>query len=93
MVAISINTPGAYAFELQPGSSLTIDGLPVGGQALELVPGNHLLVLSGASSPDLTWRPPDATAFEPIDPGLLFGAPQGGNGLQATFYPTQDFTG
>jgi hypothetical protein len=39
------------------------------------------------------WQPAGAADWLPVDARMLFVAPPGGNGLQATFYPTQDFNG
>ena len=77
---------------------LSIDETPLStGQAVQLARGNHLVVLSGASypaaTPQLTWMAPGATGWQPIDERLIFAAPEGGNGLEATFYPTLDFQG
>jgi PA14 domain/Dolichyl-phosphate-mannose-protein mannosyltransferase len=92
---LTVDVQGAYAFQVSPGSSATIDGQNVAtDEPLLLVPGNHLLE---ARLPDgteiLQWRPPAATSYQPIDDARLFSAPPGGNGLLATFYPTQDFQG
>jgi hypothetical protein len=89
-----IDVPGAYAFQLPSDSSLTLDGANViTDQEVQLVPGNHLLEARLAENAGLLWRPPGATSYQPIDDGRLFSAPPGGNGLLATFYPTQDFEG
>jgi hypothetical protein len=87
-----LDTPGAYAFQLPTGTQMTIDGSPVATEApLELARGNHLVTLRGPSN--IEWRPPGAVGFEPIEDARWFAAPDGGNGLLATFYPTQDFQG
>jgi hypothetical protein len=61
------------------------------------VRGNHLIVLSSRGrdgvAPVLAWKPPGASDFEGVDDARLFAGPDGGNGLVATFYPTQDFAG
>jgi DNA-binding beta-propeller fold protein YncE len=92
-----VEAPGGYAFQVPPGLTLMVDGQQVAdAEPLLLARGNHLLMLSGASessTPDLKWRPPGAGDFRPIEDAALFAAPDGGNGLQATFFPTQDFQG
>jgi alpha-L-fucosidase len=74
---------------------MTLDRTPVKtGETLELARGNHLLVLSGASNTrQLEWQLPGASTYQKIDDRRLFAAPDGGNGLEATFYPTQTFEG
>jgi hypothetical protein len=80
------------------GRTFSLDGGQLAdAERVQLARGNHVLVVSGASAeatpPALTWQRPSAAAFEPIDPRALFKAPDGGNGLQAIFYPTQDWQG
>jgi hypothetical protein len=94
--ALALNAPGDYAFRLPGGFSITIDGAPLREtDRVQLARGNHLLNVRGpaGTSLDLSWWPPDATAWQPIDDRALFIAPQGGNGLEATFYPTADWQG
>jgi streptogramin lyase len=89
---LAVDVNGEYAFAFSTGTSVTVDGAPLSsGQSVQLVRGNHLLTLSGGS--DLQWRPPNTNTFEAVPDDRLFAAPDGGNGLLATFYPTQDFQG
>jgi len=88
--------PGVYAVQVPAGFSLSVDGLAVADAArLQLARGNHLIVLSSSAAsgaaPQLSWQPPGATDWQAIEDRLIFAAPEGGNGLQATFYPTPDF--
>ena len=87
-----LDVSGEYAFQLPPGTAMTLDGSPVSSESpLQLVRGNHLVTLTGGSS--VQWRPPGTSEFAPIEAARWFAAPDGGNGLLATFYPTQDFQG
>jgi hypothetical protein len=95
---LAVDVPGEYALRAPAGFTLTVDGGAVTDTArFELARGNHLISLSGAPasapSPQLEWQPPGATSWQPIEDRLIFAAPEGGNGLQATFYPTRDFAG
>ncbi len=94
---IGVDAPGAYAFEVPSGFTLLLDGASLStGHAVMLARGNHLAVLSGpptGPAPTLQWEMPGTTTFQAIEDRLIFSAPDGGNGLRATFYPTPDFQG
>jgi 4-amino-4-deoxy-L-arabinose transferase-like glycosyltransferase len=95
---LALDAGGQYGFRVPPTFQLAVDGLAVSDtERVELVSGNHLLSLSGTLSDgmrlDLAWQPPGATTWAPIDEHSLFIAPSGGSGLQATFYPSQDWQG
>jgi hypothetical protein len=97
-VDLSVDTPGDYALRATPGLRLSVDGRTVAEtDHVALVRGNHRVELGGTlgsgTDPSLEWQPPGSTTWQTIDNRLLFAAPNGGNGLQATFYPTQDFQG
>jgi hypothetical protein len=78
-----------------PGYRLSIDEREVSEtEHVQLERGSHLLVVSGPDgTPGLDWLVPGATTWQPVDDQALFAAPEGGNGLRATFYPRQDFQG
>ena len=89
---LTVDVSGAYAFNVGGSTAMTLDGAPVtSGQTMQLAKGNHLVTLTGGS--DVTWRPPGASTFTPIEDARWFAAPAGGNGLLATFYPTASFRG
>jgi hypothetical protein len=92
---LAAGIPGVYALRVPQGYTLTLDGLALSdGQAVQLPRGNHLLTLAGGTgTPQLSWRPPGSADWQLVDDRLVFSAPDGGNGLLATFYPTQDFQG
>ena len=90
---IALDQTGAYAFRSPLGGAVTIDGTSIAPtEHLELPRGNHLVSV-GAPRPLLEWQTPGAIQWQPVDPSVLFVAPDGGTGLQATFYPTANFTG
>ena len=89
---LDVDANGPYAFTFPQGTTLTVDGAPIsGGQTVQLVRGNHLVMLTGGS--DIRWRLPDGNAFEVVPDERWSSAAAGGNGLLATFYPTQSFQG
>jgi hypothetical protein len=90
-----VQTPGPYALRAPPGYRLSVDEREVAEtDRVQLERGSHLLVVSGpAGTPGLEWLPPGATTWQPVNDRALFAAPEGGNGLLATFYPRQDFQG
>jgi len=97
-MGLAIDAPGAYGLRLTDGFQLTVDGERVtSGARVELARGNHrvdivgLLESSGALS--LSWQPPGADPWRSLDAAALFVAPEGGNGLEATFYPTRTWEG
>jgi sugar lactone lactonase YvrE/4-amino-4-deoxy-L-arabinose transferase-like glycosyltransferase len=97
--ALALDQPGRYGLQVSNGFHLNVDGADVGDTAqLQLARGNHLLTVSGSLAQggrlDLQWQSPaEPDVWLPLDPALLFIAPAGGSGLEATFYPTRDFQG
>jgi hypothetical protein len=93
---VALNAPGEYGFRVPVGFSLTVDATRLGEtDRVQLARGNHLLNVTGPAgpTPELNWWPPGATTWQTIDERALFVAPEGGNGLEATFYPTPDWQG
>jgi Dolichyl-phosphate-mannose-protein mannosyltransferase/PA14 domain len=98
-MGLMIDQPGAYGVRVSDGFRLGVDGetVPASGARVELARGNHVLTVDGTLTSDtplvVSWQPPDGTERRPIDRGALFVAPEGGNGLEATFYPSRTWEG
>jgi hypothetical protein len=95
---LAIQAPGPYAFRASPAYRLSIDEREIAETAhVQLERGNHLLSVSGpasdADNPHLEWLTPGAATWQPIDDRSLFAAPEGGNGLLATFSAGPDVQG
>ena len=93
---IALNAPGEYRFRVPDGFAVSVDDAQLReADRVLLARGNHLLILTGPAgpTPELSWWPPGASTWQPIDDRVLFVAPEGGNGLEATFYPTPDWQG
>jgi hypothetical protein len=80
------------------GARLSIDGAAVGSEArVELPRGNHIVEVDGALGPGATlgvsWQPPGESEWRTLGSDALFVAPEGGTGLEATYYPTPTWTG
>jgi hypothetical protein len=93
---LALNAPGEYRFRVSVGFTLGLDAAQLREtDRVQLARGNHLLVVTGppGPTPELSWWPPGATTWQTIDDRALFVAPEGGNGLEATFYPTPDWQG
>jgi hypothetical protein len=96
--ALALDAPGVYAFRVPSGFVITVDGIQAAPtDRLQLARGNHLLAVSGTlrtgARLQIEWLPAGAADWLPVDARMLFVAPSGGNGLEATFYPTPDFNG
>jgi hypothetical protein len=95
---LAVDTTGAYAVRTTDGFGLTIDGARLtSGQRVGLARGNHVVVVDGTLAPggtvQISWQTPGSDQWRTLDGSLLFVAPDGGNGLEATFYPTPDWSG
>jgi hypothetical protein len=93
---LALSAPGEYRFHVPVGFTLSVDAAQLREtDRVLLARGNHLLNVTGPAGapPEWTWWPPGATAWQAIDDRALFVAPEGGNGLEATFYPTPDWQG
>ncbi|HEV7666497.1 MAG TPA: PA14 domain-containing protein [Chloroflexota bacterium] len=97
--ALALDAPGDYAFRVSAGFRLSVDGSDVRDtDRWQLARGNHLLTMSGSLAPgarlELAWQSPaSGQTWQTVDSALLFIPPDGGYGLQATFYPNVDFQG
>jgi hypothetical protein len=98
-LGVALDRTGTYAFRVPNGFRLGIDDLVLPDESgrVELARGNHVIEVQGTLNSDGTllvaWQPPEATEWRTVDRSALFVAPEGGHGLEATFYPTRTWEG
>jgi hypothetical protein len=91
---LALDIPGTYALRSPTGGALSVDGTLLSpAEHVQLARGNHLIEIR-ASQALVEWQTPVAPGgWLPVDPNALYVAPEGGNGLEATVYPSPEFEG